>query len=72
MQDRRRGQWKSEWVRYLLGLALAAMVAYFTAQTSIREELAKQKVTEESHFGEVLRRLDLMQADIRDIRAQVR
>lgn len=58
----------AEWVRWGTGLILAALVSYLTAISANRQEIAVVKATEESHFQEVLRRLDTMQNDIRELR----
>lgn len=50
-----------EWLKFLIPLVLSALVAYFTANGAIREEVASVKTKEEAHFEEVLRRLDLIQ-----------
>ena len=63
-----QNKWGGEWVRWGAGLILAALVSYLTAIASISEELAVIKATEESRFAEVLRRLDALQIDIRELR----
>lgn len=57
-----------EWIRYLGGLVLAAVIAYFTAMSTINQAIAEVRTTEDAHFSEVLRRLDIMQTDIRELR----
>ena len=52
----------------LLGVLVAALVAYYTTQASIQAEIAEIKATQTSQFGEVLRRLGIMQDDIRELR----
>jgi hypothetical protein len=52
----------------LLGVLVAALVAYYTTQASIQAEIAEIKATQTSQFGEVLRRLVTMQDDIRELR----
>lgn len=54
----------------LLGVLVAGLVAYFTTQASIQAEIAEIKATQTSQFQEVLRRLDMMQTDIRELRAR--
>jgi len=49
-------------------MALAALVAYFTTTSAIQAEVAALKATEESHFAEILRRLEVLTADIRELR----
>lgn len=57
-----------EVLRWVLGLAAAVLVAYYTAIGAINSDIAALKAKQESQFGEVLRRLESMQTDIRDIR----
>ncbi len=59
-----------EYIRWAATLALGAVVAYFTAQGAVQVELAEMKARQESQFGEVLRRLDLLQQDVRELRSQ--
>ena len=66
------GRNMGEYIRYALGLIAAGIVAYFTTVGTMQRDLAAQKATEESHFGEVLRRLDVLQADIRELRDRAR
>jgi hypothetical protein len=58
----------SEYIRWITTLALGAVVAYYTAQTATERDMAALKATQDSFQGEVLRRLDVLQADIREIR----
>lgn len=57
-----------EVLRWILGLVLAVVVAYYTAIGAINSDISAIKAKQESQFGEVLRRLDSMQTDIRDLR----
>jgi hypothetical protein len=57
-----------EWVRWIVGLGLAALVAWFTTQNAMDAKVAAIKATQESQFGELLRRMDVLQADIRELR----
>jgi hypothetical protein len=59
-----------EYIRWVLGLILAGLVSYATAMGSIQQEIATVKAKQESQFGEVLRRLEIMQADIRELRSR--
>jgi hypothetical protein len=61
-----------EFVRWMLGLALAAVVAYYTAIGAMSREIGEVKATEQSHFSEVLRRLDDLKSDVRDLRNERR
>lgn len=56
-----------EMLRYVIGLALAALVAYFTAQTKTEREMAETKgevaanrTLEQAHFEEIQRTLKMM------------
>ena len=68
MVGRAKDSMQNPLVQWVVGLVLAAIVAYFTTANALQTGLAQVKATEESHFGEVLRRLDLMQNDIRELR----
>lgn len=57
-----------EWMRWTLNLLIAGLVSYLIAISTIRQEVAVIKATQESQFSEVLRRLDVMQSDIRELR----
>jgi hypothetical protein len=59
---------RTEWMRYLGGLVLAGLIAYFTTISTINESIAQVREREDNHFSEVLRRLDVMQMDIRELR----
>ena len=56
--------------RWLISVAAAATVAYFTTIGAIQAELSEVKTRQDSQFQEVLRRLELMQSDIRELRAK--
>lgn len=58
--------------QWVMGLAVSALVAYFTSIAAIQSQVAANKATQESNFQEVLRRLDLMQSDIRELRTASR
>lgn len=59
-----------EYLRWLAGLALAGFIAYFTAMNAINSEIARMKATQESQFNEVLRRLEILQDDVRELRVR--
>lgn len=59
----------TSWLHWLVVMALAAVVAYFTTTSAIQVEMATLKATEASHFAELLRRLDQVAIDIRDVRS---
>jgi hypothetical protein len=65
-----------EYVRYLIGLGLAAMVAYFTAQTSTEHrmtqtngDVAAVRQLEQAHFEETQRSLLRIERAIERIEA---
>ena len=45
---------RDSWIHWLAGMALAALVAYFTTTSAIQAEVAALKAVEESHFAEIL------------------
>jgi hypothetical protein len=57
-----------EWIRWALAIALAALVSYFTTVATVQQQTVEVKTTEASHFQEVLRRLDMLQVDVRELR----
>ena len=61
-----------EWIRWLTGLALAGLIAYFTTVSTISKDQAVTKEKQQNFQEEMLRRLDLMQADIRELRNRTR
>jgi cell division protein FtsB len=67
-----REQLRGEWGRYLLGMVLAAAVAYFTTTSAIQIEIAQVKATQSAQFDEVLRRLNDMKEDLRELRGRQR
>jgi hypothetical protein len=66
--ERRSGSRREEYLRWLIAMVLAAAVSYFTTQARIDRELGSITATQSAQFNEVLRRLDLMQTDIRELR----
>lgn len=70
MVERTRNSMHNPMVQWLVGLILAALVAYFTTTNALQAGLAEVKATENNHFEEVLRRLDAMQDDIRELRSR--
>ena len=67
MVERYNGK-TGETVRFAIGLIVAGLVAYFTTTSAIQTEVSAIKARQESQFSELLRRLEVMQADIREIR----
>ena len=57
-----------DWFRWAMGLALAAFLSYVTTVATMDKEISAVQEREENHFNEVLRRLELMQSDIRELR----
>jgi hypothetical protein len=51
-----------EWLRWLGGLALAALVSYYTAQGALNEKLAVIDTREQTRWEEVQRRLGAIEA----------
>ena len=60
----------SEYIRWLIGVAAAGIVAYFTTISAIQAEVTAIKTRQDAQFQEVLRRLDVMQTDIRELRGR--
>ncbi len=60
----------SDTLRWLIGMALAAVVAYFTAINTLSNEITAVKEREESHFGEVQRSLQDIKTELRWLREQ--
>lgn len=69
------------WLRDAAAVAIAALVAYFTTTGAIQAEIAGIKATQASQFealkyaqeqfqGEVLRRIDALHTDLRELRAR--
>jgi hypothetical protein len=61
-----------EVLRWLLGLAGAALISYFTAQGAIEQRVTAVETKEGAHFEEVIRRMDLMQTDVRELRQDIK
>lgn len=59
-----------DFVRWIVGVGAAALVAYFTTIGAIQTEVSEIKTRQDSQFNEVLRRLELLQADIRELRSR--
>jgi hypothetical protein len=57
-----------EWIRWALAIIGAMVVSYFTTIATVQQQTLEVKTTEAAHFQEILRRLDAMQIDIRDMR----
>lgn len=59
-----------EWIRWVWAIVIAAVVAYFTAQAKSEAQYAELRERQINNFAEVLRRLDLLQADVRELRSR--
>ena len=68
MAEHRLNGKTGEFIRYIAGLALAGLVAYFTTIGTMNRELGEVRTKQDENFNELLRRLDVLQADIRELR----
>ncbi|HYE84729.1 MAG TPA: hypothetical protein VEA16_00135 [Vicinamibacterales bacterium] len=70
--EQRRGSrdGRGDYVRWAVVLLLSALLSYFTTIGTMSQAIAEVRTTEEAHFQELLRRLDVMQADIRELRGR--
>ena len=59
-----------DFVRWIVGVGAAALVAYFTTIGAIQSEVSEIKTRQDAQFSELLRRLELLQADIRELRGR--
>lgn len=64
------GGWmaQSDWARYGLGVVVAAVVAYFTTIGAIQVKVAALDIKQQANFEEVLRRIDDLKQDLRELR----
>lgn len=53
-----------EMLRWVIGLVLAAMVAYFTSTGAMQASLAVVAERESNHYNELLRRLDRIESKL--------
>ena len=58
-----------EIVRYLIGLGVAGVVAYFTAIGALQERVSRVETLEQSHFEEVQRSLQRIERFMERIEA---
>lgn len=63
---------KGDFLRWLIGVAMAAMVAYFTTISTLNQGLAEVRERQKNQFEEIMRRLEMLQIDIRDMRSRER
>lgn len=67
MNERVNGK-TGEYIRYVFGLILAGLIAYFTTLGTINQAVTEVRERENNHFSEVLRRLEILQQDVRELR----
>lgn len=58
--------------RWVVTMFVTALVAYFTAQGTINERVTRVEAKEESHFQELLRSLDRVEAELIRLRSAVK
>lgn len=58
----------ADWLWKLLGLAIAAMVAYYTALGAVEKRVEGIDAREQAHYHELMRRLDELRNDVKDLR----
>lgn len=68
---RTQGTW-SRIVDILLPLIVAAVVSYVTAVTALQKQTAVLEERQTQQYGEVIRSLDLIREDIRELRRDTR
>lgn len=66
--DRSHGK-SGEMLRWLIGMALAALIAYFTTIGTMDKQITAVSERENNHFAEVLRRLEDLKSDLRELRS---
>lgn len=57
-----------EVLRWVLGLVFAGLTSYFVAQAEVQTAITRIDATQKAQFDELLRRLSIMQDDIRELR----
>lgn len=66
-----RSPWDNHLTRALVAAVAAAIVAYFTGSAAAidatKTQIAVVKATEESHFQELLRTVQELRADVREL-----
>lgn len=50
--------------RFVLGLIVSVLVAYYSAQLAIEQRVTRVETKEEAHFEEVLRRLQRIESKL--------
>lgn len=61
-----------ELLRWIVGLAMSAIIAYFSAQASVTNRLTAVETTQRLQFEEIQRSLADLKVDMRDVKAAVR
>lgn len=59
-----------EYLRWLIGIGVAGLAAYVTAMGAIQVEVSAIKTRQDAQFSEVLRRLEILQDDVRELRTR--
>lgn len=59
---------RSQLLRWLLMLAVSALIAYYTTNSTMDKAIGQIDERENNHFSEVLRRMDAIQIDVRELR----
>lgn len=67
IDEQRPDPWP-EWVRWGIGLALAAVVAYYTSHAESESARTRLEEREQNHYAELKAAIDLLRQDIRDLR----
>lgn len=57
-------------IEWAIGMALAAIVAYYTTVNALETKSAVLEEREQNHYHEMIQRLDEMRADIKDLKAR--
>jgi hypothetical protein len=55
--------------KFVLGLTVTILVAYFTAMQTIEQRVTRVETKEETHFQEVLRQLDRIETELIRLRS---
>lgn len=61
-----------ELVRWVVGLAMSAIVAYFSVQASVTNRLTAVETTQRLQFEEIQRSLSDLKLDVREVKTAVR
>lgn len=61
-----------ELLRWVGGLAMSAIVAYFSAQASVTNRLTAVETTQRLQFEEIQRSLSDLKLDVREVKTAVR